>query len=77
MSGLKNELLTQGSPLSNLNGGPTPNNLPTLQGSLVHDEYSINNQPPIPSLPVPSQLDLEGAIPPYNYVDNAPENASW
>ena len=77
MSGLKNKLQTNGSNLSNFNGGTTPNNLPTLQGSQVHDEYSINNTPSLPNLPSPSQLDLQGEVPAYNYADNAPEGASF
>ncbi len=75
MSGLKNELTTQGSPLSNLNGGQGPQ--PNFAGSKVQDTYSINGQPPLPNLPAPSQLDLQGQTPPYNYRDNAPENSSF
>lgn len=77
MSGLKNKLTTQGSNLSNLNGGVTPNNFAALQGSQQHDTYSINNIPVVPNKPAPSGLDLDGQVPPYNYADNAPEGATF
>jgi hypothetical protein len=68
-------LQTQGSVLSNLNGaqGPQPN----FAGSKLHFEYSINNNPIVPGKPAPSQLDLEGVVPAYNYRDNAPENRTF
>jgi hypothetical protein len=75
MSGLKHELLTQGSPLSNLNGGQGPQ--PDFAQSKVQDTYSINGIPNLPNLPPPSQLDLQGEVPAYNYADNAPEGASF
>ncbi len=31
----------------------------------------------MPTMPAPSQLDLNGAIPDYNYRDNAPEGTSF
>jgi hypothetical protein len=39
--------------------------------SKLHYEYSINNTPPFPGFPNPSQLDLEGKTPP-KYLDNPP-----
>lgn len=53
------------------NGGLTQNNLTQLQTSKQHNEYSINGLPSLPDLPLPSQLDLNGAIP-SKYTDNLP-----
>jgi hypothetical protein len=73
--GIKDKLTTDGSVLSNLNGSTTT--VPDFKGSKLHDTYSINDTPTIPGKPSPSQLDLEGKIPSYNYRDNAPEGASF
>jgi hypothetical protein len=73
--GIKDKLTTDGSVLSNLNGSTAT--VPDFKGSKLHDTYSINDTPTIPGKPSPSQLDLEGKIPSYNYRDNAPEGASF
>jgi len=73
--GLKDKLSNQGSTLSNLNGGAAT--IPNFQLSKLHYEYSINNTPNIPGKPAPSQLDLDGQVPSYNYRDNTPEGASF
>jgi|TARA_B110000503_G_C7002167_1_gene352007 hypothetical protein len=69
--GLRDKLSTQGSNLTSFNG-VTP---PTMPGSsdlsLLHYEYSINNNPNIIGKPKPSQLDLNGVTPP-KYWDNRP-----
>lgn len=52
-------------------GGITENNLPQLITSQQHNEYSINGNPSLPNLPIPSQLDLQGLTPP-KYTDNLP-----
>jgi hypothetical protein len=59
-----------GSTLSR--GGITENNLPELQTSLQHNEYSINGTPTLPNLPSPSRLDLDG-ITPQTYLSNPPQ----
>ena len=68
-------LSSKGSVLSNLNGaqGPQPN----FDQSKLHDEYSLNANPKLPSLPSPTSLGLRGLIPADNYKDNAPENRSF
>lgn len=72
---LKNKLTTAGSPLSNLNGGTA--SIPNFKLSKVHDEYSINGNPPVPGKPAPSILDLNGNIPSYNYRNNTPEGRTF
>lgn len=83
--GILNLLTTQGSTLSNLNGGPGPNVESDLRDSKLHYKYSLNGEPPINSqpgqgffsIPAPSRLDMNGQIPPYNYRDNSPEGTSF
>ena len=68
--GLETRLLKGESTLSKLNGGD-----PTIENkkeSKLHYDYSLNGQPEILGQPSPSQLDLNGKVPPYNYKDNAP-----
>jgi hypothetical protein len=64
-----------GSTLSSLNGA-TPA-IPDFEASKLHDTYSINNIPFIADKPSPSQLDLNGEVPAYNYRDNAPEGMTF
>lgn len=64
-----------GSVLSELDGA-TPT-VPDFALSKLHDTYSINNQPFIANKPSPSELDLNGAVPTYNYRDNAPEGMTF
>ena len=59
--GLQDKLATQGSTLSNLNGGTS--SVPIFKDSKLHNEYSINNTPIIPGKPKPSDLDLGGVKP--------------
>ena len=59
--GLRDKLLTQNSPLSNLNGGAAT--VPIFKNSKLHFEYSINDTPNIPGKPSPSDLDLGGINP--------------
>ena len=56
--GLLDKLTTNGSTYSNLNGGPTPNNLSNLKQSQLHNEYSLNGDPRL-NVPFtqPSELD--------------------
>jgi hypothetical protein len=75
MSSLKDKLQTQGSILSNLNGYLAT--VPNLAQSSTHYSYSLNGIPPKIGFPFPSNLDLNGVIPPYNYRDNTPENKSF
>ena len=72
---LINKLEVGGSPLSVGNGSTPP--IPNFAGSTLHDTYSINDVPIMPTKPSPSQLDLNGSIPDYNYRDNAPEGSSF
>tara|TARA_B110000285_G_scaffold3715_1_gene3902 strand:+ start:2642 stop:2866 length:225 start_codon:yes stop_codon:yes gene_type:complete len=72
---LISQLTVGGSPLSNGNGS-TPS-IPNFAGSELHDSYSINNIPNFPTKPAPSELDLNGLVPSYNYRDNSPEGASF
>jgi|TARA_Y100000114_G_scaffold43533_1_gene39013 hypothetical protein len=62
-----------GSPFSNLNGGPA--NVPNFADSKLHDTYSINEIPALLGKPQPSVLDLQGEVPANNYRDNAPPGA--
>ena len=69
--GLRDKLSTQGSNLTSFNGA-TPSIMPGSSDlSLLHYEYSINNNPNIIGKPKPSQLDLNGVTPP-KYWDNRP-----
>ncbi len=84
--GLLTLLTNNGSPLSIANGGPVAINPLATQQSKMHDEYSLNgtNGQLVNSqyqqyvdgvtniLPQPSQLDLNGQIPPQ-YVNNLPQ----
>jgi len=72
---LLNKLTVGGSVLSELDGS-TPT-VPDFALSKLHDTYSINDTPFIADKPSPSQLDLNGEIPNYNYRDNAPEGTSF
>jgi len=70
--GLQNKLTTQGSPLSNSNGGPNSIPVGATKLSKLHDQYSINGGPNVPNKPTPSTLDLDGVKPSYSYDQNAP-----
>lgn len=70
--GLQNKLTTQGSPLSNSNGGPNSIPVGATELSKLHDQYSINGGPNVPNKPTPSTLDLDGVKPSYSYDQNAP-----
>ena len=72
---LINKLESAGSTLSGLDGA-TPT-VPDFALSKLHDTYSINDIPVIPNKPSPSQLDLNGVTPTYNYRDNTPEGSSF
>jgi hypothetical protein len=72
---LLNKLQTGGSNLTNLNGTTPPT--PNFKDSKVHNEYSINGSPNILRKPSPSELDLEGQVPKYNYRNNAPEGRTF
>jgi len=69
------KLNTQGSTLSNLNGGQAV--IPNFADSKLHNTYSINGDPNVPKKPSPSQLDLNGEVPGDNYRDNAPEGRTF
>jgi hypothetical protein len=72
---LLNQLLNQGSVYSNLDGGNAT--IPNLQGSKLHNEYSLNGKPRLKNKPAPSILDLNGKIPSNNYRNNAPEGRTF
>ena len=72
---LLNKLTVGGSTLSSLDG--TTPSIPDFALSKLHDTYSINNIPFIPAKPSPSDLDLNGVVPAYNYRDNAPEGMTF
>lgn len=72
---LIDKLQTNGSVLSNLNGGSA--NIPDFKASALHNEYSINGNPNVAGKPSPSELDLDGLVPPTNYRDNAPEGRTF
>jgi len=72
---LINKLEVGGSPLS-VHNGATPS-IPNFAGSKLHDTYSINDTPIMPTKPSPSQLSLNGSAPDYNYRDNTPEGSSF
>ena len=50
--------------------GLTPS-IPDFKQSKQHNTYSINGEPTIGGLPVPSRLDLDGGTP-SKYLDNKP-----
>lgn len=50
--------------------GETPNNIPGLQASKVHNQYSINGNPNLVNKPTPSKLDPEKIT---KYLDNLPK----
>lgn len=52
-------------------GGVTQDNLLQIQNSQQHNTYSINGNPTLPNLPLPSQLDLNGQTP-TTYISNLP-----
>jgi hypothetical protein len=69
--GLLNQLTQQGSQLSQFDGAtPPPANI-DVQGSTLHNAYSINGTPNMTGFPSPSLLDLNGVTPP-KYLDNPP-----
>jgi hypothetical protein len=69
--GLLNKLTQQGSQLSEFDGTtPPPSNI-DVQGSTLHNSYSINGAPNMTGFPTPSLLDLDGVTPP-KYLDNPP-----
>tara|TARA_R110000772_G_scaffold198561_3_gene309262 strand:- start:497 stop:811 length:315 start_codon:yes stop_codon:yes gene_type:complete len=70
--GLRDMLKTQGSTLSNANGGSIPTPTGATKQSKLQDEYSINGTPDVPFKgyftnykvkPKPSQIDLNGVNP--------------
>ena len=69
--GLLNQLTQQGSQLSQFDGAtPPPSNI-DVQGSTLHNAYSINDTPNMTGFPSPSLLDLNGVTPP-KYLENPP-----
>ena len=75
---LRDKLETAGSNLS-ISNGNTPG-YPDFALSKLHDTYSINGNPSfaqIPPIGAPSELDLDGNIPAYNYRDNTPEGRTF
>ena len=69
--GLLNQLTQQGSQLSQFDGAtPPPANI-DVQGSTLHNAYSINGTPNMTGFPSPSLLDLNGVTPP-KYLENPP-----
>ena len=69
--GLLDKLTQQGSQLSEFDGTtPPPANI-DVQGSTLHNAYSINGAPNMTGFPTPSLLDLNG-INPSKYLDNPP-----
>lgn len=70
--GLLDRLTQQGSSLTAYDGTtPPPSNI-DVQGSTLHDSYSINGNPNMTGFPTPSLLDLDGVTPP-RYLDNPPQ----
>jgi len=79
--GLLDKLTTGGSQLSQYDGQtPPPSNI-DVQGSTLHDQYSINGKPNMNGFPSPSLLDLNGQVPSISsanpnqqlpYLDNLP-----
>jgi len=72
---LLNKLQSQGSNLSTFNGSTPP--VTVSIDSKLHYSYSLNGIPDNVSLRQPSNLDLNGQVPSYNYRDNSPEGASF
>jgi hypothetical protein len=50
--------------------GISPNNIPGLQSSKVHNQYSINGNPNLVNKPTPSKLDPEKI---NKYLDHLPK----
>jgi len=81
--GLLDKLTTEGSQLNQFSGQTPPLSNTDVQGSTLHDQYSINGTPNMTGFPTPSQLDLDGIIPPIStvpgssqqlpYLNNLPE----
>lgn len=70
--GLLDKLTQEGSNLSQFDGQtPPPLNI-DVQGSTLHNQYSINGTPNMTGFPTPSLLDLNGETPP-RYLDNPPQ----
>lgn len=69
--GIKNQLTTSGSLLSQYDGATPPQTNFSTPTSKLHYQYSINGNPNITGVPTPSQLDLNG-ITPSKYLDNPP-----
>jgi hypothetical protein len=68
--GLQDKLLKGESSLTSFNGATPP--IEDKSQSKLHYDYSINGNPELLGNPSPSELDLNGKIPSYNYKDNAP-----
>tara|TARA_R110000803_G_scaffold37971_2_gene81951 strand:+ start:287 stop:511 length:225 start_codon:yes stop_codon:yes gene_type:complete len=68
--------LTVGDSSLSKDNGSTPI-IPNFADSELHNSYSINKIPNMPTKPSPSELDLNGVTPQYNYRDNSPEGASF
>jgi len=70
--GLLDKLTQDGSNYSQFDGQtPPPLNI-DVQGSTLHNQYSINGTPNMTGFPTPSLLDLNGETPP-RYLDNPPQ----
>jgi hypothetical protein len=74
MSILK-KLQNFGSLLTKYNG--TRPSISNFKDSKTHNTYSINGTPTLANKPSPSDLDLDGKKPLYNYRDNAPEGRTF
>jgi hypothetical protein len=68
--GLQDKLLKGESTLTGYNGTTPP--LENKSLSKLHFDYSINGKPELLGNPSPSELDLNGKVPAYNYKNNAP-----
>jgi hypothetical protein len=64
--GLLNKLTQNGSTLSQYDGTTPPTDPGVLPTSTKHYQYSINGTPNMVGLPTPSNLDLNGVIPPVS-----------
>ena len=70
--GLLDKLTQDGSNYSQFDGQtPPPLNI-DVEGSTLHNQYSINGNPNMAGFPLPSLLDLNGETPP-RYLDNPPQ----
>lgn len=69
--GLLDRLTQQGSNYSEFDGTTPPLLNIDVQGSTLHNAYSINGNPNMAGFPTPSLLDLNGVTPP-RYLDNPP-----